>query len=92
MGVVWIWAVLETRPQQYVLPATVSPHVSASPALMDWKARPPLTAVGATRFTVVPSPSWPFWLSPQQKTDPSTVRPHEGPLPLVTAETVCDDE
>src|SRR5687767_4848138 len=56
----------EPSPQQYAAPAAVMPHVWLVPTDSRAKVRPPPTATGAVRFVVVPSPSCPEALEPQQ--------------------------
>ena len=44
----------------------VIPQVEEDPALTWRQTRPPETALGLGRLVVVPSPSWPLSLRPQQ--------------------------
>src|SRR5215208_860223 len=57
------------------MPSPVRPHACDCPALMLWKVSPPATRVGVRRSVVVPSPSCPLVLSPQQYGTPAAVRP-----------------
>src|SRR5437867_566741 len=45
----------------------------------------PVTATGVDESTVVPSPSWPETLLPQQRTAPSCKRAQEWKAPMSTA-------
>src|SRR5437879_13719170 len=45
----------------------------------------PVTATGVGESTVVPSPSWPELLFPQQRTAPSCKRAQEWKAPMSTA-------
>jgi len=63
-------------PQQYAVPPDTRPQVCGWPAASAVKVRPPLTATGAVRSVpLVPSPSWPFQLFPQQYAVPPDTRP-----------------
>lgn len=65
-------------PQQYTTPSDVSPQVWDAPAARLANTTPPLTAAGVIRdVPVVPSPSCPAELSPQQYALPAAVSPHE---------------
>ena len=60
----------------YAAPADVTPQAcSPAAALRLAKVRPPATAPGVNREVVVPSPSSPYSLSPQQYAAPADVRP-----------------
>ena len=50
-------------------------QVWLNPGISVAKIFPPVTAVGAGRLMVVPSPSRPCWLAPQQKAFPSALSP-----------------
>jgi hypothetical protein len=50
----------------------VIPQVAA-PALIAKNVSPPATAVGVALLVVVPLPSWPYVLSPQQYATPPVV-------------------
>src|SRR5438270_12022 len=63
-------------PQQYGLPSMARPQLQNSPAPTAMKLRPPDTAVGATRVAVVPSPSCPLPLKPQQNAERAAVTAH----------------
>src|SRR6266566_10011771 len=58
------------------------------PASTAAKLSPPVTATGLVRFVVVPSPSWPLSLSPQQYAAPAVVTPQVWKLPALTAAKV----
>src|SRR5438876_12385614 len=66
----------------------VSPQVCASPPATlvnsNGAAPDPTTRTGAVRFAVVPSPSWPLALKPQQYTPPSPVVPQVCRSPALT--------
>ena len=70
-------------PQQYAIPPDTRPQVRPLPAVSAVKLSPPLTATGAVRLAefqsevepVVPSPSWPAELDPQQYAVPPALRP-----------------
>ena len=53
-------------PQQYASDWVESPQVPLLPVEIELHDKPPLTAVGAFRAWVVPSPSWPWAFAPQQ--------------------------
>src|SRR2546425_446730 len=59
---------LPLAPQQYAAPAAVTPQVWAAPAVTAAKLTPAgaCTSTGLDRSVVVPSPSWPLPLPPQQ--------------------------
>ena len=65
-------------PQHHAFPVpTSTPHVWDDPATSVAHVRPPLTATGVVRSTVVPSPSWPPPLFPQHHAFPvPTSKPH----------------
>ena len=57
----------EFSPQQYAVPALVSPHAEAPPTVTAGSASEPETATGvACAVAVVPLPSWPLPPAPQQ--------------------------
>src|SRR5688500_9310303 len=70
----WSWAPMPSWPpplwpQQYAWPAWVSPQVyprSNPPAVICWNTSPPVTATGPARSVVLPSPTCPRLLDPQQ--------------------------
>jgi len=66
----------------------VTPHVERFPALTEAKVSPPSTRTAVVLFVVVPSPSSPKVLSPQQYVVPSGVTPHVWELPALTAAKV----
>ena len=81
-------------PQQYALPPWATPQVKPPPrggplgcckvpppAAKDSNERPPATATGSARVVVVPSPSSPESLAPQQYAWPEAIRPHACPKP-----------
>jgi hypothetical protein len=56
-------------PQQYAAPVSSSPQVwpwKNPPAAISWKVKPLLTLTGTELAVVVPSPSCPRLLRPQQ--------------------------
>src|SRR5690348_5415861 len=54
-------------PQQYATPAASAPQVLVTPAVTETRLWPPDTWVGVvTLGNVLPFPSWPDWLPPQQ--------------------------
>src|SRR5207244_196363 len=82
-------------PQQYAAPLVVTPHAKPDPALIALKVSPPATATGVVLHAwgcetlkqfwgpvVVPMPSSPAMLSPQQYAAPTVVTPHANPPPL----------
>ena len=63
------------RPQQYVKPLAVRPHVCESPTARLVNVRPPVTGTGTVPHAsppqlfgpaAVPTPNWPSPLPPQQ--------------------------
>src|SRR5688572_26465745 len=73
-------------PQQYAWPAVVSAQVYPSwdpPAVICSNASPPVTATGAARSVVLPSPSCPRLLDPQQYAAPWAVRPQVCSTPVL---------
>src|SRR5437879_2251447 len=81
-------------PQQYAAPLVVTPHAKPDPALIALKVSPPATATGVVLHAwgcetlkqfwgpvVVPMPSSPAMLSPQQYAAPTVVMPHAKPPP-----------
>ena len=62
------------------------PHVCLKPALTDANVSPPATAMGAVRgiVSMLPMPSWPEELSPQQYAMPVVVTPHVWPAPVLS--------
>jgi hypothetical protein len=72
-------------PQQRAVPSVSRAHVDSSPAeicatprrtLTPCSAPSSRTCTGERLLTVVPSPSWPAELSPQQRTVPSVINAH----------------
>jgi len=57
--------------------------VCCPPALIEANVRPPDTATGIELLAVVPLPSWPHLLNPQQYATPLVVRP-QLPWPALT--------
>src|SRR5580692_7508454 len=58
-------------PQHHTLPSVSSAQVCLPPASICVAfAGRPVTATGVCRSVVVPSPSWPLLLDPQQNTSP----------------------
>src|SRR5688572_17611887 len=58
------------RPQQYALPALVSPHAWYAPAVIDTNRRVVATGAGDARLVLLPSPSSPEAFAPQQYATP----------------------
>ncbi len=76
---------LPLYPQQRTAPAVVSAQVWNMPAAMDTTPLPrPETGVGVDRAKVVPSPSWPLPLYPQQTAPPPGVTAQVCWLPTTT--------
>src|SRR5205823_8789085 len=74
----------EFNPQQYAAPVVRTPQVCSSPALMVLNVSDPNTPVGTDLCDVlplVPSPSVPKKLAPQQYAVPATDTPHMCELP-----------
>src|SRR5574338_409829 len=65
------------------MPEAVSPHVEAAPAVSDANVTPPDTGLGAVAVSVVPFPSCPEKLEPQQYAEPPGSRPHACCSPTV---------
>jgi hypothetical protein len=64
-------------PQQYAALLVVTPHVRKYPALTAAQVSPPATgAEGLELVVVVPSPSSPVPLNPQQCAAPPVITPH----------------
>ena len=77
-------------PQQYASPVVVTPHVWSKPALTDAQLFPPLTSTGVVLFPrVVPSPSRPLLLDPQQYASPAVVTPHVWLRSALTDAQLC---
>src|SRR2546428_9872095 len=78
----------ELSPQQYAAPLVVTPQVCSGikvpPALSVANVKPPATGVGMSCWAVVPSPSWPKLLEPQQNAWPDALRAHEWKPPAST--------
>src|SRR5258707_7718011 len=75
-------------PQQCARPVVVRPQVKLSPAEICWKVRTVATAVGVVAVSVVPFPSCPLPLRPQQKTEPAAPSPQLCPIPGATGENL----
>src|SRR5450432_2096751 len=73
-------------PQHRTAPVESRAHVCSSPAAMAFTgfARP-VTLTGALRCMVVPSPSCPWRLSPQQRTAPAPLIAHAWRAPTAIA-------
>ena len=83
IGAIPSWLVF--RPQQKKLPADVLAHDAYAPTPI-WVLVVPseVSSMGVALFVVDPSPSWPYVLSPQQKTLPVSWRAHtcDGPTSM----------
>src|SRR5262249_42867022 len=75
-------------PQHLTVLALVSAHVWKLPAAIAATPLPrPTTATGIERSVLVPSPSWPYELSPQHLTAPAVVSAQLWRSPVATAAT-----
>jgi hypothetical protein len=69
----WLY---QFAPQQYVGPAVVTPHVcSPLPTERVVNVSDGAAATGVLAHVVVPSPSWPYELTPQHHALPASVSP-----------------
>src|SRR5882672_7994439 len=75
-------------PQHQTAPSAVSPQVNGPWAWTETNACPPVTGVGTHRFVLVPSPSWPGRLSPQQYVVASVATAQVWTLPVVMLRNV----
>src|SRR5437867_8719544 len=78
---------LRSDPQQYTCPVSVMPHVCGvfgPDACTSAQTISPTTGRGSAREVIVPSPSWPKVLAPQQWACPPMFRPHAKRAPAAT--------
>src|SRR5213593_2633556 len=77
-------------PQQYAAPAVVTPHVKLRELLLLTAAKvsPPDTATGVELLILVPLPSSPLPLWPQQYAAPAGVTPQVAATPALTEANV----
>src|SRR2546429_414908 len=78
---------LPLKPQQYAAPAAVTPQVWRKRALTAAKLTPggAFTSTGVNSLFMLPSPSCPLALSPQQYAAPAAVSPQVWKKPALTA-------
>src|SRR5437867_8552741 len=75
------------EPQPYAAPLADRPMKKKRPPLICLKASPPVTEVGVSRGVVVPSPSCPNELTPQQNALPAASNAHAQAGPTKAAPT-----
>ena len=88
------WPV-KLSPQQYavfIVGALAIPQEWPAPVRTVAKVSPPPTPSGVVLPVVVPSPSWPLLLSPQQYAAPTVVMPQVFRNPALTAAKVSPPE